>query len=274
MNIRFWLGRYEGVAKSEDLLKTIARRIHAVGAGGDTSCPQLLVLPSTSIKLSQPEADKLIAEISEMAAQASLYIVPGSLLVKEKSGEIKRQSVMISPQGQVVLLATQTHLQPEERELGLQQGTDISIGETEFGKVAILLHTDIFIPELWRIYALKGVKLMVCLSAVQKPYTHWKQLSGAWQNVQQNQVFALESALGGEHFEKAYEGKVEAYGPCEITPGEEGFLEQESAAENLATGKVQLGELEQVRAQYPLLQQLNAPLYNQWLPRIYRGDFS
>ena len=89
----------------------------------------------------------------------------------------------------------QLFLSREERDMRWSRGEEATVFETAFGKLGIIIGTDAWYPEAGRVLALKGVEIVCCCGALAKGENKWRQLTGMWQQVQQNQFFCIESRL-------------------------------------------------------------------------------
>ncbi|MDW7673351.1 MAG: carbon-nitrogen hydrolase family protein [Bacillota bacterium] len=237
---------------------------------------KLVVLPpmtdfhKTSGIIKASELGKVLEEWCSFARKLQVYLIPGTMLVNDEAGAgILHQAPLIDKYGQIIGVSSQTHLSSQEVSWGWQASNQLPLMDTPFGKLAILLNSDCWQPEVWRLITLLGAKMAVAYTMVEAPYTESYQLAGSWQNVQQNQVFAIECSLTGQWEGREYQGRSAIIGPCELTSDFSGFLPCRKEGDWLEV-EISLEELEQVRQQYPLLKQLNLPLYENKLLPLYR----
>ena len=111
---------------------------------------------------------------------------------------------------------------------------------------------DIRFPELFRTYALKGVKMVLSPMAFPHPrLPHWKALVRA--RAIENQMFMVgTNQVGDEDF--GPDGKVTYFGDsCVIDPWGETALEASETGEELLTTTVDLGLIDQIRAKMHVL---------------------
>lgn len=235
---------------------------------------KLVVFPPYFFQ-SSPEAvprlsvNQILTSCCDLARQLQVNLIPGSFLVQEKEG-LFHQAHFIDKRGKVTGYCCQTHLTPEEVGAGWQMAMELPLVDTPLGQVAIMLNRDCWQPEVWRMVTLAGADLVVGLTMVPAPYSESKQLAGIWQNIQQNQVLGLECCGQGQWQGQAYQGRSGFFAPCEMTPGFTGKLAGEEEAGFLVCS-LDFARLEQVRREYPLLEQLNIPMYQKKLLSLYPG---
>ncbi|GAW91797.1 nitrilase-related carbon-nitrogen hydrolase [Calderihabitans maritimus] len=218
--------------------------------------------------------DKYEEIFSELAREFSMYLVAGTVPVMREGG-VFHLAVLYGPEGKQILGQMQTHLSREEEELGFNRGVELETAETEIGRIGLVVGTDVWYPEVSRILTLQGAELLVALTAVAEPYNPWVQLAGMWQEVQQNQVFAVESPFTGRWRDCRYAGCATIYAPCEITEGEQGFLAKSDkpTGSQLVVGELAWEKLKQIRESYPIYRHFNRRLYKRELAAVYgEGD--
>jgi len=234
--------------------------------------PQVKKWPDLA-KLPEPEVrachDLTLEICSSVCVSAGIYMVPGTFLRPSSwQGKWEHCTYLLDPQGNIPGGQSQTHLSPGADISGLAPGNELFVIDTSFGKIGFLIDEDAWYPEISRILALKGVRLVVALVARNKPYSRWQQLAGLWQEVQQNQFFGIESGLNCHLLGVEFESRAAVMGPCEITSGNTGYVTRE---ESPVIGELDFRELERIRREYPLLKFLNRKLYEKWLPDLYAG---
>lgn len=208
----------------------------------------------------------------QLAVKYRINIIPGSYLEigDDPGGKFHRASY-IDDHGEIAGQVGQTHLTLAQGRGGWVAAHQLPIVNTRYGPLAILLDRDCWVPEVWRMITLAGVRLVVALTRVATPYTLHYQLAGSWQNVQQNQVLAVECSLEGSWQGQAYQGRSGVLAPCEITPDLQGYLPWDSKGE-YQIKRLNFKELEQVRQLYPLLEQLNLVMYRDKLLPLYSKE--
>lgn len=208
---------------------------------------------------------------SDCAKQSQMFLAAGTTWTNINGSPV-HTAYFFGPNGELIGRQGQCHLNRRERNL-MTRATDVSVWATDIGQIAMVVGTDIWYPEVSRILTLKGAQVLLAPVAYAAPFNRWLQVAGMWQEVQQNQVFALENWLEGHLFQQSFAGTANILAPCEITPGETGYLAQGgpgSKSDNLPVATLNFRHLEEIRKSYPLSKFLNRDLYSRYFPDIYR----
>ena len=104
----------------------------------------------------------------DLAKKNDCYIVFGMPVIDSTvRGIIHNASIMIHPDEKVDcykkwFLPT---VGPFEEKIFFDEGESLTLCETKFGKIGLIVCYDIFFPELCRAYTLLGADIIICLSA-------------------------------------------------------------------------------------------------------------
>ncbi|HHW14688.1 MAG TPA: hypothetical protein GXX28_07115 [Firmicutes bacterium] len=230
--------------------------------------------------------DAACAALGELARELDLHLVAGWLAEAGEEGRFRHETAVIGPDGAVLGRQAQTHATRKEAAQGLATVDRLTPIETALGRLGVVAGTDAWYPEVSRILALSGADVLLFPEAVAGAYPFWRQVAGAWQEVQQNQVFGVESGLAGGPFR----GRAAIFGPCELTPGQTGQLagvgipygavtdlrqplpggdEETLRTEALVLADLDFGRLAEVRRSYPIFAMLNPGAYQHYFPGVY-----
>jgi len=182
----------------EYLEKAVKEQVDIIVFPGFTGCFfQQLSCPDRSIQSLIREADsgEYIEQVKDLSQKYKIAICPGSYWRKEK-GNIYHESCLII-NGEAQLKQRQIYLARWERELGFSRGTKIELKEIKDWKLALIISTDVFYPQVSRMAALKGVDIVLSPVGFTGEKNRALQISGMWQEVQQNQFFTVESGFNG-----------------------------------------------------------------------------
>lgn len=106
------------------------------------------------------ESSKVIKMICGIASQFRIYLVAGSLIIKER-GAYYNTSLLIDPSGQIVLKYKKNHLwYPEKRYL--KPGTEALVAKAPIGNIGIAICWDLAFPDLFQRMALAGADV-ICI---------------------------------------------------------------------------------------------------------------
>ncbi len=189
------------------------RLVRAAAADG----AKLIVLPEKWTALGRDEELRGAAETLQgpavawacaIARELAVDLVAGSIVESPASGQkLANTSVHVSPQGEVVAVYRKVHMFDVEiegrsyRESDLEDpGDEIVLSETADGvSLGMSICYDLRFPELYRILAVRGARLIVVPAAFTLPTTrdHWEVLLRA--RAIENQAFVVAANQTGSH---------------------------------------------------------------------------
>lgn len=199
---------------------------------------------------------------ANLASRCSVYLVPGTWLAGEDT-KIYHRTCCFDPAGKVIAGQDQTHLTRAEKEAGLSGGNKLELFTCGDLKTGLLLGNDARHPETGRHLALCGADLVLHCGALPGSGNCWIQAAGIWAQVQQNQFWAVEAQLCNSLAGNHYATEPIIHGPCEITPGQSGFLARGSIYSPFVTATLDQPARLALKEQYPLLKLLNPAAYTE-----------
>lgn len=217
----------------------------------------LLVFPALIGNLflnSENFVEKTI-ELSKMFPNT--LICPGSYW--ERVGEVTYHTSFVVHKGDILWHQRQLYLAKWEKDVTISRGDELIVFSYEGINMAIILGTDVFYPQVARYAAMQGVQIVLSPVALLKPTSYAKQLSGVWQNVQQNLFFAIESAFNDRFSHYYFEGISQIHAPLELTEDDHGLLAKSN--NEMITATLPLEQLDWARRFYNPLRQLNKTAY-------------
>jgi predicted amidohydrolase len=197
---------------------------------------------------------------SELAAELGLYLVPGTYL-EVCNQNIYHCACCFNPEGRVIAVQRQTHLNREERELGFSRGEELKLFKVGELKVGLLIGCDARHPETGRLLALQGADLVLHCGALDAGVNCWSQAAGIWAQVQQNQFWAVEAPLCASMAGRIFAAAPIIHGPCEITQDKSGYLCRRYPGDPYAAGNINEAARQALKKRYPLLGLLNPHAY-------------
>lgn len=105
---------------------------------------------------------KYLSFFQTLAKEYKINIIPGSFIEKEKPG-IYNTTYYIDSQGKVKGKYRKINLWHSERKY-LSYGNEISVFNTEYGKIGLIICWDLAFPEIFRRMTKKGVNIVFCPS--------------------------------------------------------------------------------------------------------------
>lgn len=255
------------------MVRAMAARMQALATSGVQLCvypglyglclagPWPRDLPWQSAVRAHPDLKSAFLAVASRAARmAHMYLVPGSVLVPVDGG-FAEWTGLFAPNGE--LLGEQVATQPAPDLPDLVVGGRLRPVDSPFGPLGLLVGQDAEVPEVARILALQGARVLVAPRAPLAPYSSMRAMACLWQMAQQNQVFGLESGLSGMALGARRDGKAGVVAPCELNPPESGFLGRPGyyVGDDALIAELDFERLDELRARRPLARHLNVALY-------------
>ena len=254
----------------EYLEKAIEEQVDIIVFPGFTGCFfQQLSCPDRNIQNLIKEADsrEYIEQTKELSREHKIAICPGSYWQKEKNNIYHESCLIIN--GKVQLKQRQIYLARWERELEFSRGTKIELKKIKDWNIALIISTDVFYPQVSRMAALGGADIVISPVGFTGEKNRSLQISGMWQEVQQNQFFAVESGFNGFLGEQSFWGESVIYAPLEMTEGGDGYLERSSGQQSLIIAELDNKKRRKAISKFDVLSQLNREFYLQM--KMFRG---
>ncbi len=204
--------------------------------------------------------EKFLELHGKLARSLGIYIAAGTLIDKY-ADQMYNSAYCFNPAGDICNIQRQTHLTRFEREAGLCRGEDLNLFDCDGFKTGLVVGNDVRHPEVGRIYGLKGADLLLHCGAQKGQLTCWSQASGMWAQVQQNQFWAVEAQLSAVIGDRVYGGSTAIIGPCEITPGQSGYLARGYPHSKHVTAELDEEARRKIKQKYPILKLLNPKAY-------------
>ena len=249
----------------EYLEKAIKEQVDIIVFPGFTGCffQQLSCPDNISLRSLIKEADsgEYIEQVKELSREHKIAICPGSYWQKEKNNTYHESCLIIN--GEVQIKQRQIYLARWERELGFSRGTKIELKEIKDWNIALIISTDIFYPQVSRMAALKNADIVLSPVGFKGEKNQALQVSGMWQEVQQNQFFAVESGFNGFLEEQSFWGESIIHAPLEMTEEGNGYLERSSGQQSLIMAELDNKKRRKAISKYNVLSQLNREFYQQ-----------
>lgn len=196
-----------------------------------------------------------------LARNNKIYLAAGTLVEKD-AGSQYHSAYCFNPKGEICGSQRQTHLTRAEREIGLSRGEELNIFDVDGFQAGLVVGNDARHPEVGRIFALRGAGLLLCSGALEAGLNCWPQAAGMWSQVQQNQFWALEAQLSGTISGRTFGASSAVIGPCEITPGQSGYLNRGYPHTSMVTADLDEEARQKIKEDYPLLKLLNTEAYS------------
>lgn len=194
---------------------------------------------------------EIIDLVAKLAKDHSLWVC-GSIPSLNENNLITNALMLFTPQGSLASLYRKVHLfsrVPEERSMA--RGNHLTTFNFPFGKnnlasCGFAICYDLRFPELFRSYALQGVKVIFLVAAFPHPrFEHWMTLIRA--RAIENQLYMIcVNRVGSEEFQEV--GTQTFFGSSVIVnPWGDFVVLGSQSEENLLTAEIDLAMVDKIR---------------------------
>lgn len=209
------------------------------------------------------KSGETIAMLKEVAREKRIYLVGGSIPERE-GDQVYNTSFTFGPEGNLLGRYRKVHLfdvnlpgGPRIKESStVGYGEDLTVIDTEFCRLGVVICFDVRFPELIRLLSLEGVQLVVIPAAFNTTTgpAHWEITMRT--RAVDNQVYVV-AASPARNPETGYA----IYGHSMIVDPWGDILAGAGEGEELISAEIDLERLEKIRRQLPLLDLRRADLY-------------
>ena len=212
-----------------------------------------------------------IKYMKELAKKNKCYIVFGMPLKNSTvKGLINNSAILIHPNGKVDtynkwFLPT---VGPFEEKIFFDEGENLKICDTKFGKIGLIVCYDIFFPELCRAYALLGADIIICISATPSVTRKlFETLIPA--RAVENTVFFIYVNLVGTQENLVFWGGSQIYDPLAKLIYKAPYFK-----ESVKVCDIDLKQMEFSRAVRPVLRDIKSEIYQDlyYISRTHKLD--
>lgn len=201
---------------------------------------------------------------SRMAAKKGIYLSAGSIPERDGAGRVYNTAYVFDRSGKQIGKHRKAHLfdiavtggQHFKESDTLTAGDQVTVFDTEFGRMGICICYDLRFPELSRLMVLEGAKVILVPAAFNMTTgpAHWETLFR--QRAVDNQVYMVGTAPARD-----VNGGYVSWGHSIITGPWGDVLMQMEEKEEVRITEIDLDEVERVRAELPLLAHLRSDMY-------------
>lgn len=145
----------------------------------------------------QPLVPRWLALCEQIARDCNVYLQPGSMPVLDDDGQYRNRAWLFGPEG---CLGSQDKLMMTRFELeqwNIAAGTELTLFDTELGKLGILICYDNEFPMLARTLAERGADLILAPSCTDTVAGFYRVRIGAQARALENQIAVLQSPTVG-----------------------------------------------------------------------------
>jgi len=202
---------------------------------------------------------------SQLAAENGVYLSAGSIPEEDETGQIFNTAYVFDRKGREIAKHRKVHLfdinitggQYFKESDTLTAGDKITIFDTEFGKMGLCICYDFRFPEMARLMALQGAKVLLAPGAFNMTTgpAHWELLFKS--RALDNQVYCIGTAPARD-----VSGPYVSWGHSIITGPWGDIIAGAGENECILTAGLDLDIIKKVRQELPLLAHRRKDIYN------------
>lgn len=203
--------------------------------------------------------ERNVGAVADLASRYGIWLTGSQPMVRADG--VANSCLLFAPDGTLAGQYDKVHLfslLQEERHL--RAGDRLGLVHSPWGGISLAICYDLRFPELFRSYALRGVRLLVLPAAFPHPrLDHWQVLTRA--RAIENQMFVVAvNRVGREEFPGG--NQVEYCGSSRvIDPWGRVLVEAATGSEELLTVSIDLAQADQVRGDMGVLADRRPDLY-------------
>jgi len=208
--------------------------------------------------LAEPIDGPSIKYVKNLAKKNNCYICFGMPLKDENVEGLNRNgSVFVHPNGKVDFYYKWflPNFGPFEEKLFWDEGDELTVCDTKFGKIGLIICYDIFFPELCRAYSMLGVDIIICLSATPSTTRKYFETIIPTRAIE-NTVFMIYSNLVGTQDELVFWGASQIYDPLSNL-----LVKGPYFKESIVTCDLDLSQIKLARANRPVIRDIRPQIY-------------
>jgi predicted amidohydrolase len=199
-----------------------------------------------------------IKYMKKLAVKNKCYLVFGMPLInKNIEGLIHNSAVLIHPNGKVNTYNKWflVSFGPFEEKIFFDEGEDLTLCDTKFGKIGLIICYDIFFPELCKAYSLQGADMVICLSASPSTTRKYFELLMPARAIE-NTIFFVYCNIVGTQEDLVFWGGSQVYDPLAKMIAKAPYYK-----ESIITCDIDLSKIKYARANRPVLRDIRPDVY-------------
>lgn len=253
----------ENLIKAEEMIKEVVN-----GGAEIVVLPEMFNCPYEATifpEYAEKEGGHTWANLSRIARENNIYLIGGSIPEKDEQENVYNTSYIFDPNGQQIGKHRKMHLFDIDIEGGqrfkesdtLTPGDAVTVFDTLYGKIGVMICYDLRFPELARLMVQKGAKLIIVPGAFNMTTgpAHWEILFRT--RALDNQVYAIGVAPARD------EGSnYVSYGNSIIVNPWGEMINHLGKEEGTLVQELDLAFIDKTRRELPLLKHIRRDLYS------------
>ncbi len=257
---------YEEIDRAVECLEDMGAK--AAGMGADLiALPEMFACPYDVEKFpeyAQEEQGSLWQACSDFAKRHQVYLAAGSMPERDTEGRIFNTAYVFDREGKQIAKHRKIHLFDIAVEGGqhfqesdtLCAGDQVTVFATEFGSVGLCICYDFRFPELGRLMALGGAKVILVPAAFNRTTgpAHWELMFRS--QAVNNQVYTVGTAPARDEM-----GSYVSWGHSIVADPWGTVVCQMDEKAGIQISPLDLSRVDEVRCQLPLLKHRRTDVY-------------
>ena len=237
--------------------------------GADIFClPEMFCCPYETKNFpiyAQFDGGEMKKKASELAAKYGIIISAGSIPESDEEGRVYNTAYVFGRNGEQLAKHRKMHLFNIDVKGGqrffesetLTAGNEVTVFDTEFGKMGLCICYDIRFPELVRFMSFKGAAAVLCPAAFNMSTgpLHWELCHRS--EAMYNQLFVIATAPARDMYSSYH-----AWGHSMIADPLGRVVSMMDEKEGLSVTEIDLDVINEAREQIPMLKQRRSDLYS------------
>lgn len=255
--------------KEDTYIHVTAACEKAAAAGADLiALPEMFCCPYETANFplyAEKEGEATWQFAADLARRLGIYLSAGSMPEADEAGRVYNTAYVFDRQGRQIAKHRKMHLfdinvkdgQVFQESLTLTPGNDVTVFDTEFGRMGLCICYDFRFPELCRLMALQGALLILVPAAFNMTTgpAHW-ELTFRSQGLY-NQVYTV-----GTSPARDLDASYHSWGHSIMCDPWGTVLSQLDENEDIQITEIDLAKVLQTREQLPLLKHRRTDLYH------------
>ena len=255
--------------KEDTYIHVTAACEKAAAAGADLiALPEMFCCPYETANFplyAEKEGGATWQFAADLARRLGIYLSAGSMPEADEAGRVYNTAYVFDRQGRQIAKHRKMHLfdinvkdgQVFQESLTLTPGNEVTVFDTEFGRIGLCICYDFRFPELCRLMALQGALLILVPAAYNMTTgpAHW-ELTFRSQGLY-NQVYTV-----GTSPARDLDASYHSWGHSIVCDPWGTVLSQLDENEDIQITEIDLAKVLQTREQLPLLKHRRTDLYH------------
>ena len=255
--------------KEDTYIHVTAACEKAAAAGADLiALPEMFCCPYETANFplyAEKEGEATWQFAADLARRLGIYLSAGSMPEADEAGRVYNTAYVFDRQGRQIAKHRKMHLfdinvkdgQVFQESLTLTPGNDVTVFDTEFGRIGLCICYDFRFPELCRLMALQGALLILVPAAFNMTTgpAHW-ELTFRSQGLY-NQVYTV-----GTSPARDLDASYHSWGHSIVCDPWGTVLSQLDENEDIQITEIDLAKVLQTQEQLPLLKHRRTDLYH------------